>query len=162
MKTYAAVAVLVIAAAVTGYYFVYTPSKVTTESGSQTTREAQDPAISTRAACEAGCRNQYGGSGSAGFDACIRACGAGSVLREECPSERPACGSGESPVCRRGAWYCRDAARVFPETNNLNFPTDAQMREGACGEPGLACKSPTTPECRNGKWTCIPPATGVR
>ena len=27
-------------------------------------------------ACEAGCRDQYGGSGSAGFDACIRGCGA--------------------------------------------------------------------------------------
>jgi len=34
------------------------------------------------------------------------------VLREDCPSERPACESGESPVCRRGVWYCRgDSAR---------------------------------------------------
>lgn len=163
MKTYVAVAILVIAVAGAGYYFAYMPGKVATELESQNTREAQDAAVSTRAACEAGCRDQYGGSGSAGFDACIRACGAGGVLREECPSERPACPEGGSVVCRRGAWYCRDAgARVFPETNNLNFPTDSQLREGACGEPGLACESPTTPECRNGKWTCIPPATGVR
>src|SRR3989344_4654373 len=28
-------------------------------------------------ACEAQCRNDYGGSGSGGFDACVRACGAG-------------------------------------------------------------------------------------
>ena len=27
-------------------------------------------------ACVAGCRDQYGGSGSAGFDACVRECGA--------------------------------------------------------------------------------------
>ena len=40
------------------------------------TRET-DPAVSTLAACQAGCRDQYGGSGSAGFEACIRGCGAG-------------------------------------------------------------------------------------
>ena len=38
------------------------------------------PATGTRAACEAGCRNEYGGAGNAGFDACIRACGAGGAL----------------------------------------------------------------------------------
>lgn len=66
-----------------------------------------DPAVATRASCEAGCRDQYGGSGSAGFDACIRACGEGGVLREECSPDRPACPAGESVVCRRGVWYCR-------------------------------------------------------
>src|SRR3989338_903228 len=30
------------------------------------------------------------------------------TAREECPSDRPACQGGESPVCRRGVWYCRE------------------------------------------------------
>ena len=134
-------------------------------------RETADPAVSTLAACQAGCRDQYGGSGSAGFDACMRGCGAGGaagILREAaCPSPGPACPSPQSPVCHNGKWYCREhapgaaaGARVFPETNNiLNVPTDAQLREGACGEPGLACESPSIPECRNGRWTCIGPAS---
>ena len=137
----------------------------TNEASTGVTTRATEPAVSTRAACEARCRDQYGGSGSAGFDACIRACGTGGILREECPSERPACPSGESSICRRGVWYCRDAgARIFPETNNvqLNFPTDAQLRASACGEPALACESPAMPECKDGKWICVGPAAGVR
>lgn len=138
-------------------------------SNESVSREALGPAVSAIAACQAACRNQYGGSGSAGFDACMRACGEGGVLREEaaCPSPGPACPSPLSPVCHDGKWYCREnapagaaGARVFPETNNvLNVPTDAQLREGACGEPGLACESPSIPECRNGRWTCIGPAS---
>lgn len=141
-----------------------------------------EPAVPTKELCEAKCRDQYGGSGSAGFDACIRACGAGGAARTggeaadagaireaACPSPGPACPSPQTPVCHDGKWYCRlysggaAGARVFPETNNreLNFPTDAQLREGACGEPGLACEVPTTPECKNGKWICVPPAKGV-
>ncbi|MBI4079741.1 cupredoxin family copper-binding protein [Candidatus Kaiserbacteria bacterium] len=78
----------------------------------------EDAALRESGACQAKCRDQYGGSGSAGFDACIRGCGEGGVLREECPPDRPACPAGESSVCRRGVWYCLDASRVFPETNN--------------------------------------------
>lgn len=36
----------------------------------------EEPAQSTYEICLAKCRDQYGGSGSAGFDACVRACGA--------------------------------------------------------------------------------------
>ena len=38
-------------------------------------------AQSTYEVCVAKCRDQYGGSGSAGFDACVRACGAGSSAK---------------------------------------------------------------------------------
>src|SRR3989344_989524 len=140
------------------------------EQTARTLREAA-PAVGARAACEAGCRNQYGGSGSAGFDACMRGCGAGGVLREAaCPSPGPACPSPQSPVCHDGKWYCRlysndgaaAGARVFPETNiEWNYPTDVQLKEAACGEPALACEAPPIPNCHNGKWICGP-ATGVR
>lgn len=129
-----------------------------------------EPAVSALQACQAKCRDDYGGSGSPGFDACIRACGAGGHEREQaCPSPSPACPSPQSPICNDGRWYCREnpsgaaGARVFPETNNveLNYPTEAQLREGACGEPAMACPSPEFPECRNGLWVCIGPAKGA-
>ena len=143
----------------------------TDSSGALRTRTQEGGGASALAACQAGCRNQYGGSGSAGFDACIRGCGAvgaaGGAREAVCGNPGPACPSPQTPVCHDGKWYCREyppGARVFPESNNiqLNFSTDVQMREAACGEPGLACESPAMPECRNGKWICVPPATGVR
>ncbi len=93
------------------------------------------PAVDSRAACEAACRDQYGGSGSAGFDACIRSCGAGGAA----------------------------GARVFPETNNIgsSVPGGGEMREAACPTHGPACPSPQIAECKNGEWLCIGPATGV-
>lgn len=45
------------------------------EEGGVTLKEL-DPAIPSDELCRAKCRDQYGGSGSSGFDACIRACGA--------------------------------------------------------------------------------------
>ncbi|MBI4093446.1 hypothetical protein HY417_00625 [Candidatus Kaiserbacteria bacterium] len=48
--------------------------------GIQVSTEAGEDANAGAArenACEAQCRNDYGGSGSGGFDACVRACGAG-------------------------------------------------------------------------------------
>ena len=45
--------------------------------------------------CQARCRDQYGGSGSAGFDACIRGCGAvgaaGGAREAACGNPGPAC-----------------------------------------------------------------------
>ena|SRR3989338_2777387 len=68
---------------------------------------AGESVVGARAPCEAKCRNDYGGSGSAGFDACIRACGAGGVLREAaCPSPGPACPTPEIPECKNGRWVC--------------------------------------------------------
>ncbi|TSC73894.1 MAG: hypothetical protein G01um101448_473, partial [Parcubacteria group bacterium Gr01-1014_48] len=120
------IAVLAILAGVAAPKFMATRETRDTvvQEPEQMQREA-DPAVATKAACEAACRNQYGGSGSAGFDACIRACGAGGVLREEaaCASPGPACPSPQSPVCHNGKWYCREhvgeaasGSRVFPET----------------------------------------------
>lgn len=94
--------------------------------------------VATRASCEAGCRNTYGGSGSAGFDACIRACGEGGVLREECPSDRPACPAGESVVCRRGVWYCRgESARegAGAETKQMDKSSPALSPASAAPAP---------------------------
>ena len=111
------------------------------KTATSTSREATGPAVSPRAACEAGCRNQYGGSGSAGFDACIRACGAGGVLREECPSDRPACPSGESSVCRRGTWYCREDVKsmVSPETDKSGeHVNDGTGTNGANSSNGVS------------------------
>src|SRR3989344_5026881 len=74
-------------------------------------RETADPAVSTLAACQAGCRDQYGGSGSAGFDACMRGCGAGGaagILREAaCSGDvAPGCEAPTTPVCKNGKWIC--------------------------------------------------------
>ena len=48
--------------------------------GLQVSTEAKgrvDAGTARENACEAQCRNDYGGSGSGGFEACVRACGAG-------------------------------------------------------------------------------------
>ena len=45
-----------------------------------TMREGTGPAVPSQEMCHAQCRDQYGGSGSPGFDACIRACGAGAEI----------------------------------------------------------------------------------
>ena len=139
----------------------------TDSSGASRTTTQEGGGASALAACQAGCRNQYGGSGSAGFDACIRGCGAvgaaGGAREAACAGDGPACPTPQSPVCHDGTWYCRQYSNSRKNvTFELNFSTDVQMREAACGEPGLACESPAMPECRNGKWICVGPATGVR
>src|SRR3990167_4844752 len=69
------IAVLVLAAVV-GFGAIIFISLPKGEPEESSLRET-DPAVSTLAACQAGCRDQYGGSGSSGFEACIRGCGAG-------------------------------------------------------------------------------------
>ncbi len=84
------------------------PVSGTTEtSGGETARELE-PAVSTLAACQARCRDQYGGSGSAGYEACIRSCGAGGAARgAACPGNiAPACEVPNTPECRDGKWIC--------------------------------------------------------
>ena len=134
------------------------------------------PAVPTEDYCRASCQDQYGGGGSSAYDACVRACMGGEevspsddpvALRgEACPSPGPACPSPQTPVCRDGKWYCREYAggaasgAKVSGTVELNFPSDEELKEGACGEPALACEVPSIPECKNGKWICVTPATG--
>ena len=113
---------IVLAAAGGGYYWFSQSREVpapqptaapsnTESAGAQNTRE-MSPAVSTRALCEAKCRDQYGGSASAGFDACIRACGAGGALREAaCAEPGPACPSPDTPECKNGKWICVGPAK---------------------------------------------------
>ena len=75
MSSLAAVLIFAAVVGVAAIIFISLP-KGESEREESNTRET-DPAISTLAACQAGCRDQYGGSGSAGFEACIRGCGAG-------------------------------------------------------------------------------------
>ncbi len=84
------------------------------ESGTESNSRESDPAISTLAACQAGCRDQYGGSGSAGFDACIRGCGAGGAA----------------------------GARVFPETNNPTPSSAGATPAGVGAAPQPAPRTP--------------------
>ena len=85
---------LVVVAIVAGAaVFMYVRSPQATDvAGDNANLEREiDPAVSTRARCEAACRDQYGGSGSAGFDACIRGCGAGEAAGARvAPSPTPA------------------------------------------------------------------------
>lgn len=107
--------VVAVAFAISGWLYLK-PDKLTPEdsqkidsgAGTESLREASNPAISTLEACQAGCRNQYGGSGSPGFDACMRACGAGGVLREQAACGEPAlaCPSPQIPECKSGKWVC--------------------------------------------------------
>jgi len=75
MSSLAAVLIFAAVVGVAAIIFISLP-KGESEREESNTRET-DPAVSTLAACQAGCRDQYGGSGSAGFEACIRGCGAG-------------------------------------------------------------------------------------
>lgn len=63
-----------------GYYYVKkvkTNSPARESSAPSVSKRETPPATSDLDRCQAQCREQYGGSGSAGFDACMRACGQG-------------------------------------------------------------------------------------
>lgn len=72
-------------------------------------------------ACEASCRNDYGGSGSAGFDACIRGCGAIGAAggAREAGTSTPARAEPNEKISNEGG----TAASVQHNQSNLDFLT---------------------------------------
>ncbi|KKW20051.1 MAG: Protease inhibitor Kazal-type [Parcubacteria group bacterium GW2011_GWA2_51_10] len=115
------IAVLVLAAVVGvgAIIFISLPKGEPEESSLRET----DPAVSTLAACQAGCRDQYGGSGSSGFEACMRGCGAG-----------PAAGA-------------RETESTSPEAESTPAPsqTPASPKPQSQQQQTSPTASPTTP-----------------
>ena len=57
-----------------------------------------EPAVLTLQACQAKCRDKYGGSGSAGFDACMRSCGDGGAAKTTNPLYKGMEGAQTNPL----------------------------------------------------------------
>lgn len=101
-----------------------TPEDSDSNTDSETLRETD--------ACQAKCRDQYGGSGSAGFEACVRACGESSIFREACPEDRPACPEGEPLFCRYGKWVCGGEAQPVGLLLNKLLKLAPYLKTGSC------------------------------
>ena len=94
------------------------------------------PAVSTKEACYAKCRDQYGGSGSAGYDACIRSCGADGAARgAACSGDvAPGCEVPMTPVCKDGKWICvppatgSSGARIESDSSVMSITNEGRDR----------------------------------